>query len=131
MKLHIVSPFIAAGVSLFAVVGYSQTTITSVPTTISTSGKYVLKSDLTLNGGSTAITVTASDVTINLEGFTLVDGSVPNQHTGISADGVDNLVIENGTISQFQGGGGILISSGSGHLLQNLEVDSWGIPGSR
>ncbi len=129
MKLHFVSPIIAAGVSLFTIAGYSQTTITSVPTTISMPGKYILKKDLTLNSGSPAITVTASDVTIDLNGFTLSDGSVPNQHIGVSADGVDNLVIQNGTISQFQGAASIQISSGSGHVLQNLQVLSFGNAG--
>jgi hypothetical protein len=129
MKLHFVSPIIAAGVSLFTIAGYSQTTITSVPITISTPGKYVLKKDLTLNSGGTAITVTASNVTINLNGFTLIDGPVPNQNIGVNADGVDNLIIQNGTISQFQGAAGIQISSGSGHMLQNLQVQSFGNAG--
>lgn len=86
----------------------------SVPFTISAPGKYVLVEDVSLQRGTVAITVTASNVTIDLGGYTLSDGSVPNQHTGISASGVNNLVIQNGSISQFQGGGGISISGGLG-----------------
>jgi hypothetical protein len=67
-----------------------------------------------LERGTVAITVTASNVTIDLGGYTLSDGSVPNQHTGISASDVNNLVIQNGSISQFQGGGGISIRGGLG-----------------
>jgi parallel beta-helix repeat protein len=39
------------------------------------------------------------------------------------------LVIQNGTISQFQGAAGIQISSGSHHVLQNLQVLSFGNAG--
>src|ERR1700741_4387966 len=129
MKRSCLYLFSAAGVLLLGVSGYAQTTITSVPFTISAPGKYVLVQDISLNRGAVAITVTASNVTIDLGGYTLSAGNVPNQHTGISASGVSNLVIQNGSISQFQGGGGISISGGSGPLLTSVEVDSFGNSG--
>jgi hypothetical protein len=68
--------------------------ITSLPLTIATAGKYVLNSDLPFTGASYAytITVTASDVTIDLRGHTLTGG------TGILIQN-SNVTVKNGTIN--------------------------------
>jgi hypothetical protein len=129
MKLHFASSLVAAGMSLLTLVGYAQTPITSVPTIISSPGKYTFAHKLTLNGGSIAITVTASDVTIDMRGFALQSGSVFNQSRAIVASGVNNLVIENGTIASRFELGAISITGGSGHKITNLSVENFGNEG--
>ncbi|MEM7392649.1 MAG: right-handed parallel beta-helix repeat-containing protein [Verrucomicrobiota bacterium] len=74
-----------------------RTPIESLPFTISQSGSYFVTDDLTGSNGVAGITITASDVTLDLSGFTLfgVAGSL---------DGIDmtaamtNNLIRNGTL---------------------------------
>jgi parallel beta-helix repeat protein len=73
-----------------------ETKINKCPFTITASGAYVLQKNL--NCAGTAITVTASDVALDLGGHTLSgDGS----GTGIDVQGATNVSIQNGTVQGF------------------------------
>jgi hypothetical protein len=83
--------------------------------TISTSGSYYLTKNITV-GASTAIAINASNVTLDLNGFTISSTQNPIvSGTGgiILSSGLSNIVIMNGTISSgvtFSGG----VYSGTG-----------------
>lgn len=119
--------------------GGSRTRITSLPITISSSGSYVLTSNLTGASGQNGITVSASNVTLDLNGFALI--GIPGSLVGISSSG-SNLKVVNGTVSNW-GTGGIMgasrtrlyhlrvldntgngIQSGQGTQIQNCTVAS-------
>jgi hypothetical protein len=93
-----------AALALLTVASYGQTVINSVPFTITQPGKYILKSDLTLQPGKiAAISVEASDVNINLNNFSLL-GSTNVGATGgigITASGVHDLTVRTGFVEQF------------------------------
>lgn len=104
------------------------TPIESVPTTISTSGKYYFVKDLTFPGGAgTAITISANDVWIDLNGFTLRTGGFTGQ--GIASTSYRlNTQIENGTISGFLNS--INLSSGAEAHLSDIRVQGFGPGGT-
>jgi parallel beta-helix repeat protein len=69
--------------------------------TISQSGSYYVTHNLSTTG--TCITVTANDVTIDLNGFTLTgDGSI--DHYGVHINNVSNVEVRNGTVRSFYNG---------------------------
>ena len=78
--------------------------IESLPFTITQPGSYYLTGDLATAGNG--IIVNASDVTIDLMGFTIT-GSDPNQFSGIEqvlAFNNKNLTVRNGTVRNFDDG---------------------------
>jgi hypothetical protein len=81
------------------------TPISDVPFAITWPGHYYLTRDLALLGG-TAITVTASDVSIDLNGFTLWGpAAAPLDEHGIEASGgAQRITITNGTIRGWDKG---------------------------
>ena len=87
----------------------ARTPITSVPYTISSPGSYYLSSNLTVTSGS-AITITASQVTLDLNGFTISSTAASANGTGILlAGGNADITILNGHIK------GSVIYSGGGY----------------
>jgi hypothetical protein len=110
------------------------------PVRLPQSGSYRLTSNLTVTGSTQAISssITLSDVSIDLNGFT-IEGSGSNN--GIQLWSGDNWEIRNGTIKGFNIGvqqaafsdghriirvrvsgnafAGILIGAGAGHLVQD------------
>lgn len=100
-----------------------RTAITNLPETVATAGSYYLTANLLGSSGNNGITISASDVTLDLNGFRLVgvggslDGilvsgsragiyafgegnriegnNVANNDRGIDVDGDDTLVIRN------------------------------------
>jgi len=73
--------------------------ISSAPFTISASGSYYLTTNLTVSSGN-GITIAASDVTLDLSGFTISSTDPANTGQGIMTSGVlTNLAIYNGHIS--------------------------------
>lgn len=125
MKRYFVYSCLAAGLVLLTAVGYGQSAhpITSLPFNISQSGKYVLLADFTLSSIVDAITVNASFVRIDLNGFSIANHAVTGDRgagTGIKADGFSNVEIRNGEISGFSTG--IQLSNGSGHVIENLRI---------
>src|ERR1017187_8813881 len=86
----------------------ARTPISSVPYTISAPGSYYLTGNLAVSSG-TAITITASQVTLDLNGFTLSSTEATPTGTGILlAGGNTDITIRNGHIT-----GGVTYSGGN------------------
>jgi hypothetical protein len=83
-----------------------RTPISALPVTITQPGSYYLTGSLTGVPGQSGITVNASDVSIDLKGFTLQ--GVPGSLNGITpglAPGLTNLTVSGGTIRSWGGDG--------------------------
>jgi hypothetical protein len=94
------TPAFAAGVTLI-----SQATVQTsggFPYVIAQSGSYQLSSNLVVPCGSGAngINITASNVTVDLNGFT-ISCSATNTATGIQAGAVTGITIMNGAVTGF------------------------------
>lgn len=76
-----------------------RTPIDSLPHTIDESGSYFIANNLSVSG--TAILVTADNVSLDLQGFTIEgDGT----GTGIQIESADGVTVRNGTIRNFDRG---------------------------
>lgn len=91
----------------------ARTPISSAPFTISASGSYYLTGNLSVSSGN-AINLNASDVTLDLNGFTISSSASPASGSGILlASSLRNITITNGHIrgsvtqlgGAFSGGG--------------------------
>jgi parallel beta-helix repeat protein len=94
--------------------GDGRIPISAVPYTISAPGAYYLTQDLTVGAG-TAITISSSKVTLDLNGHTLTNTALTNGTYGIStsvAPGLSNVRITGGTV--VGGGSGINLNGTSG-----------------
>jgi hypothetical protein len=108
----------------------AQIIISSVPYTINTPGAYILTQSLHYTPGSgNAITVTASNVTINLNGYGIINTSDQTKTTAtcVFANNVENLTVENGEIFGFTNGidlegPGVGLNFNVGHIVQNLRL---------
>jgi len=91
----------------------------SLPFTISESGSYVLTSNLTGASGGAGLVVTADDVVIDLNGFSLV--GVPGSLDGIeTAVSVDSLTVRNGVVRDWDGDG--IEGGGANTILEGVHV---------
>jgi Right handed beta helix region len=107
------------------VISRAVTVINSLPYTITTPGSYVLGSSLTVNG-TDGIDVKASNVSINLGGYTLTQAQI-GAGSGIRAyPGMSNVSIQNGSIIGF--GTGVEFNPGSDYVLKNVRL--FDMPGS-
>ena len=124
MKKALAYAVLAAGSMLLSVASYGQTVIDSVPFTITKPGKYILQGNLFLNPpGVAAIAVRASNVNIDLSGFSLLcSGFVFSSGIQVVTGSVHDVVIQNGTINNFTQG--IIVSGASAVLLENVQVTS-------
>ncbi|MCH9033426.1 MAG: right-handed parallel beta-helix repeat-containing protein [Planctomycetes bacterium] len=91
-----------------------------MPKTISSPGSYYLVEDITTAGNG--ITITSDEVTIDLNGFSLVGGtgagiSVPDPHK--------NITIKNGTVRGWASGG-IAATSTTNSRFQDLAISNNG-----
>jgi len=110
-----------------------RTPISSVPFTITESGSYYFTKNLNhTDSASNAIQINASNVTIDLMGFTLTG---PGKNSGASNSGIEMIAqsnnhILNGTIKEF-GGRGVVEQnfSGRAHQIRNLKVINNGFGG--
>jgi hypothetical protein len=94
------------------------------PYVISTSGSYRLTGNLTVSSTSAdAIAVNASDVTLDLNGFSITGPGGSTSGNGISA-GVTDVTVENGTITGF--GGNAAIRAGNNSIIRNVHASSNG-----
>jgi hypothetical protein len=101
-----------------------QFTIDALPVTLSSPGTYCLSSDLGYGGLSPAVWIAASDVTLDLQGFTLAGTSGPASMTvGIFGAG-DRTTVTNGTITGFRNGVSLLLGSGA-RVLTVRAVANW------
>ena len=123
-----------------------RTPISSLPCTISNSGSYYLTTNLFGSDNQDGIIVTASDVTLDLNGFVL-DGTIltgvgvaqgkasPNSRfvgsfNGINAmAGVTNLAVRNGSLRGW-GYSGVAAGNCDGCVFERLRISgsgSWGL----
>jgi parallel beta-helix repeat protein len=88
------------------------------PYTIGASGSYRLTGNLTAPAGKDAIDVTASNVTIDLNGFTIFGGG---NFGGINAtSGHVGTTVENGTVTGFQDG----VTVRDNSIVKSVHADS-------
>jgi hypothetical protein len=93
---------LGATLSFLSAASYAQTPITSVPYTISAPGRYILANNLTYSAASgNAITVEASNVSIDLNGYYLYCPTSNNSANGIYENNLANLQVRNGIIVGF------------------------------
>ena len=108
------------------------TPISSLPFAITASGYYYLTRNLTGSSGDTGITISESDVTLDLKGFSL-RGMVGTLDGVQIATGAANITIRNGSIS-YWGGSGIVFSLPTfaiGSNIHDLHVSNNGGDGIR
>jgi parallel beta-helix repeat protein len=110
----------ATALSAFGAEG--RTPIFRPGTTLSTAGKYFVARNLSAGSGS-IISITASNVDIDLNGFVLdaTGGSSPV----IQASGVDGVTIRNGTL--LGGSRSIEISNGTRVTIEDLQATGTGL----
>ena len=135
MKLRSIALILALlPAALFAAGGNSGGTTTSTPSgptvipggafttayVISAPGSYVLGGNRSTNGAANGIEITAPDVTLDLNGFTLSQtgaGAV----SGIYVASADNLEIRNGSIQNW-GKNGIWLKAGADVRILNIRA---------
>jgi hypothetical protein len=127
----------SAAIPAYAVL---PTVITSVPFNITAPGKYVLNTNLTLAPNSIrAILITCSDVTVDLNGYTLTGyGDTSYKGFAIQAYGatgaLSNITVKNGTLTSFREGilsasGNALVGSGmKDSVFRNITMSAIDIP---
>ena len=99
--------------------------ITNLPFLISEPGSYYFVSNLTLNAtGMDGISIAASGVTLDMNGFTL---SGPGQNSGhgivTMTGGQSNLTVRNGVVEKWKGEGRFgVLADGFSHLMERLHV---------
>lgn len=91
--------------------------ITNVPFTISASGSYYLTQNFVNNSADSAITINASDVTVDMMGFRLSGPDVGPAKAIEQAPGFHRATVRNGHINLFPGGG---ISLGDHSAVENI-----------
>lgn len=97
--------------------------ISTLPATISAPGNYVLATSLTSNSAGAAITITASEVVLNLNGVSLNAGTAAQTvgvGIGILIEGGTSVVIQNGDIGSF-GLAGVFMSTGTSTTSSNIK----------
>jgi len=103
-----------------------RTPISSLPFTITAPGSYYLTANLTGVSGPSGITINASNVSIDLNGFTLQ--GVPGSSHGIDAQsGIANLSVRNGTVTGWGGTGiNLFIPGGIQRIADILAANNGG-----
>ncbi len=102
--------------------------IDTLPFSINTSGSYFLTESLNASAGNNGITITTSNVSIDLNGNGLIgDGSGTNVAI-ISSGAINQINIYNGFVSSW-GGHGINLTSASSSSLSHIQIDDCGYSG--
>ena len=100
------------------------------PVTISQPGSYRLASNLLVPAGTNGIEISASNVTLDLNGFTIAGGAGGSGVTRSGPDPKTEIAVINGVISFMREGGVNLFATGN-CLVENLRVkgatDGFGI----
>src|SRR5262245_49070296 len=76
----------------------------SGPTTISSPGHYYLTKDVRVTGAVIAITINASEVSLDLGGFTIDGNDIAGSYGIYVAGAQSDITIENGTVKDFHFG---------------------------
>ena len=82
-----------------------RTLISSIPYAITNPGSYYLTGDLTGTAAQGGISISVSNVTIDLNGFAVIGSSNGIAATG---SGLEGVVVRNGTVRDCSGGGIVL-----------------------
>jgi parallel beta-helix repeat protein len=90
-------------------------------------GSYVLLGDLTVTGPTNGIEILASNVTIDLNGFTL-DGAGVGIEGIYDQPGLESISIRNGTVRGFVQGG-VFMSASSGSIVERVRAVGNGFEG--
>jgi len=90
------------------------------PYAISASGSYRLTGSLTVSANTNAITVTAPNVTVDLNGFSITGPGSSSGSAGIAAAGVSDVTVENGTVTGFEQG----VYVGFFGIVRNVHADA-------
>lgn len=118
--------------ALFAPVALAQSTtiITSLPYEIQTPGTYVLAEDLTVGSSTQAISVRASNVTLDCMGHSITHSVRVKSSRGIVVDpGLSDVTVQNCSLYNFDGGITIGVRTHRMQLIRNriLGGGAWGI----
>ena len=99
----IVSPIRSSGRSLASVPNGSSisTPISSIPFFIVVPGSYYLTANLATSGTNAGIDILASNVTLDLNGFTLSTSAPVVSPHGVRIQGVSNVTVRNGSVAGF------------------------------
>jgi len=89
------------------------------PATLSQPGRYKLSGNLRVPAGVTGIGVTANDVTIDLNGFTISSDPFERALTGIDANSANRVRVANGTITGFKD---VAIDGGTSGIVENMRI---------
>jgi len=114
-----------------AAVPVAATDITALPYTISAPGAYELTGNLTGVSGFDGITIASSDVTLDLNGFSLI--GVPGSGNGVRLTpfaGYEGIRVENGVIRDW-GASGVLANGSSRTTFSHLFLTDNGEHGLR
>lgn len=100
-----------------------RTPISTVPYTITMQGSYYLTANLIANGNTQGITISADNVTIDLNGFAIVGGG-SGQVAGINVPAArKNIYIRNGTVRGWTAGG-VNASNATNSVIQALRISN-------
>ena len=99
-----------------------RTPISAIPITLNNSGSYYLTTNLTQTNSASGITISANDVTIDLNGFALIGTN--STAAGITRGGFSrtNIRIRNGTVRNWANG--VNMTGGGLVRLEQLTVSS-------
>ena len=101
----------------------SRTPISSLPYTITAQGSYFLTANLIASGSGAGITISADNVTLDLNGFALVGGGAGSV-AGINVPAVQkNILIRNGTVRGWTNGG-INASNATNSEIQGIRLSN-------
>jgi parallel beta-helix repeat protein len=103
------------------------TPIGSLPVTINSSGHYYLTNNVTGTAGSAGITVAASDVTIDLGGFTMTGPAGSLDGIFVNAP-FQNVTVRNGSVVDWDGVG-IEVSNAREAVVEDVHVSGSGDSG--
>jgi hypothetical protein len=108
----------------------NRTQILSAPYVISSPGSYVLARELVMDNGmppGVAVTINASRVTLDLNGFTIRTGRIQSSPAITLASGISSVVIRNGKISGFGGQwtGGIIGADARKCRVEDLIIEQY------
>lgn len=117
---------LAASLGVFADEGRVEISSSSLPMVITNSGAYILTENLSGDGFNDAITVSASHVNIDLNGFEMV-GANPSGD-GIQINAVSGVTIKNGVLRNWAGHG-INGALGTACVYQDLSLSANGQSG--
>jgi len=87
---------------------------------ITASGSYRLTGNLTVPSGASGIVVNASNVTIDLNGFSMTGGGAGSSFGIFAAAAIVGTTVENGTVTGFNAG----VSLGDSAIVKAVQVNS-------